>query len=53
MQKMGSTSGDFVVTSSYSDQACLVDKENIPEQDSKIEIHSAKTEVIRTRLINY
>ena len=45
MQKMSSTSGDFVVTSSYTDETCHVEKENIAEQESKIEIKSSKTEV--------
>ncbi|CBY21697.1 unnamed protein product [Oikopleura dioica] len=44
MQKMSSTSGDFVVTSSYTDETCHVEKENIAEQKSKIEIKSSKTE---------
>ncbi len=45
MKKMSSTSGDFVVTSSYTDETCHVEKENIAEQESKIETKSSKTEV--------
>lgn len=48
---MTSTSGDFVVTSSYSDETCPVEKENIPEQESKtpIEIKASETEVLKKK----
>ena len=50
---MTSTSGDFVVTSSYSDETCPVEKENIPEQESKtpIEIKASETEVLKKNLL--